>query len=453
MAPVDRRLVAALVIGAALGMADATIVAVALDPISRRFAVPLAAAQATLVVYLVTVTALLPLLGRAADAVGRRRAYLAGFAIFAAASALAAVAPTFGVLLAARAAQAVGGGLLTSGSLALVAQHIPRRRTGRAVAVLVVAQAVAGLLAPPVGGLLVSAGGWRAVFWAGVPVAAAGALLAMRTVPHTASVAVERLRVSDLGGAAVLGLLLLGAGATLESVGVRPLLGAPAWLWPALALAGAAGLVPAARGRRPPVDTRLLHGRFGAASVATMLSTGSLMTCFALLPFWLEDAHGASAALAGLAFLPVGAGIAATSRHGGRLGDRGATRRVTAVGMSIAAAGLVVAALAAVTDAWWLLALGLLVLGGGNGLFSSPNTAAAMRVAPRSLLGTAAGLLSTARSVGVVVGLGAAGAAYTVATQGGGAARADHAAAAIFAVAAGICAAVAVISHRVYRTA
>ncbi|TMD05799.1 MAG: tetratricopeptide repeat protein [Chloroflexi bacterium] len=102
-------------------------------------------------------------------------------------------------------------------------------------------------------------------------------------------------------------------------------------------------------GRAPIIDRRWLGGRFGAATLATLLSTGSLMSCFALLPFWLENAHGASAAVAGVAFLPIGAGIALTSRRSGRLGDAGRTAETTAAGMLIAACGFLGTALA---DDW-----------------------------------------------------------------------------------------------------
>ena len=445
-----RLLKPALVLGAFVGMADATVVAVALEPLGRHYGISLSAAQAVLGIYLVTVTATIPVLGRLGDVAGRRRAYLAGFGVFAAGSVLAALAPTFGVLLLGRAVQAVGGGLLTAGSLALITQHAPARGAGRSVALLVVAQAVAGLVGPPVGGLLVVLGGWQAVFWAGVPVAAAGALLTLVAVPAGGH---ERARGGiDPLGALGLGGLLLGLGAGIGSLRGPDLAGLPAWAWLGIATAGAALLAAAEpRVRHPLLDRRLLRGRFGVAAMATLLSTGSLMSCFALVPFWLEGAHGASAGLAGAAFIPLAVGMALTSRRAGRLGDLGHTRVVTGLGMLVAAAGLGLMALTALTRAWPLLLLGLLVLGCGNGLFSSPNTAAAMTVAPRSALGSASAFLSTARNAGVIVGLGVTGAVYGTAAGGGAGAHADAAAAALFGAAALVCIAVAGLARRVYR--
>ena len=188
--------------------------------------------------------------------------------------------------------------------------------------------------------------------------------------------------------------------------------------------------------------------------MATLLSTGTLMSCFALLPFWLEQAHGAAPVLAGLAFVPIALGVGAPSAQGGRLSDAGRTRLATAAGMALAAFGFLLAAYAAHTDAWWLLLTGLLFLGLGNGFFSSPNTSAAIRVAPRDALGSAAAFLSTARNAGVIVGLAVTGAVYTAfVTTHTPAQTADGVATAVFLVAAGVCGVVAVLAARAYRMA
>src|ERR1700683_3231996 len=101
-------LVGAIALGAFVGMLDATIVAVALDPITRHFALPLASGQEVIAIYLVVVMATLPTIGRLSDRFGRRRAHIGGFAMFGVGSFVAAVAPSFGILLLGRMVQAVG---------------------------------------------------------------------------------------------------------------------------------------------------------------------------------------------------------------------------------------------------------------------------------------------------------------------------------------------------------
>ncbi len=439
-------LVGAIALGAFVGMLDATIVAVALGPITRRFALPLAAGQEVIAIYLVVVMATLPTIGRLSDRFGRRRAYIGGFAVFALGSLLAATASTFTILLVGRMVQAVGGGVLMAGSLALIAEHVPRRRTGRSVAVMVTTQAVAGLIGPPLGGLLVALGGWQAVFWAGLPLGVVGVILTMTAVPASAA---HRDSTVDVPGAVLVSAIFLGVGAGISSLAAPAFGDIPAIAWFSVAWIALLLLLPAELiARKPLVDGRLFRqSSFVAATIATLLSTGTLMSCFAILPFWLEEAHGVTPVVAGLAFLPIGIGVGATSRAGGRMGDAQRTRVVTAAGMCLAASGFVIAAFATRGVSWPLLLTGLFMIGCGNGLFSSPNTSAAIRLAPRDALGSAAALLSSARNAGVITGLGITGAIYTAA----GAARADAATASIFAGAAVICVVVAVIAAMTYR--
>jgi EmrB/QacA subfamily drug resistance transporter len=439
-------LVGAIALGAFVGMLDATIVAVALDPITKRFALPLASGQEVIAIYLVVVMATLPTIGRLADRFGRRRAYLGGFAMFGVGSLVAAVAPSFGILLLGRMVQAVGGGVLMAGSLALIAEHAPRKRTGRSVAVMVTTQAVAGLIGPPLGGLLVVIGGWQAVFWVGVPLAAIGIVLTLAAVPSSVP---QRGAAIDVPGAVLISAIFLGVGAGISSLAAPAFGQIPAIAWFSVAWIALLLLLPAEMiARKPLVDGRLFRQpRFMSATGATLLSTGTLMSCFAILPFWLEQAHGVTPVVAGLAFLPIGVGVGATSRFGGRMGDAKRTQMVTVAGMCLAAVGFVLAAFATHGVDWPLLLVGLFMVGSGNGLFSSPNTSAAMRLAPRDALGGAAAVLSSGRNAGVIIGLGITGAIYTAA----GATHADVAAAGIFGGAAAICVVVAVIAAATYR--
>ena len=419
-----------------------------MTPITKHFSLPLASGQEVIAIYLVVVMATLPTIGRLSDRFGRRKAYIGGFVLFGLGSVVAAIAPSFAILLVGRMVQAVGGGVLMAGSLALIAEHVPRRKTGRSVAVMVTTQAIAGLIGPPLGGVLVAIGGWQAVFWAGLPLAVVGIVLTVTAVPASTA---HRDSSIDIPGAVLLSAIFLGVGAGISSL-AAPVFGQiPAVAWFSVAWIAFLLLVPAEMiARRPLVDRRLFRqSRFMSATVATLLSTGTLMSCFAILPFWLEQAHGVTPVVAGLAFLPIGIGVGATSRAGGRLGDASRTGIVTTAGMGTAALGFILAAFATHHVVWPLLLVGLFLVGCGNGFFSSPNTSAAIRLAPRDALGSAAALLSAARNAGVITGLGITGAIYTAA----GTANADGAAGTIFWGAAVICLVVAAIAALTYRPA
>jgi EmrB/QacA subfamily drug resistance transporter len=438
--------VSAIALGAFVGMVDATIVAVALDPITRHFGIPLASGQEVIALYLVIVTATVPTIGRLADRFGRRKAYTAGFVCFGLGSLVAAIAPSFGILLVGRVVQALGGGMLMAGSLALIAEHAPRKRTGRSVAVLVTTQAVAGLIGPPLGGLLVALGGWQTVFWAGVPIAVAGVVVTFAAVP----VSTQRKQGGiDIPGAVLLAVLFFGLGAGISSLAAPVFGSVPSIAWFSVAWISLLLLVSAEFiAPKPMMDPRFLRrSRFVSATAATFLSTGTLMSCFAILPYWLEQGHNIGPVIAGLAFLPIGIGVGATSRAGGRMGDARKTRLATSGGMLVAACGFVLAAFATHGLDWPLLLVGLFMVGCGNGFFSSPNTAAAISLAPKDALGGAAGFLSAARNTGVITGLGITGAIYTAARM----TTVDAATASIFGGAAAICVVVGVIALVTYR--
>jgi len=313
--------------------------------------------------------------------------------------------------------------------------------------VMVTTQAVAGLIGPPLGGLLVALGGWQAVFWAGLPLGLLGIVLTLTAVPSSVT---HRDGGIDIPGAVLLSTIFLGVGAGISSLAAPAFGRIPAIAWFSVAWIALLLLVPAELiASKPVVDRRLFRQpRFVSAMVATLLSTGTLMSCFAILPFWLEEAHGVAPVIAGLAFLPIGVGVGATSRAGGRMGDARRTRLVTTAGMGLAALGFSLAGLATHGVSWPLLLTGLFMIGCGNGLFSSPNTAAAMGLSPRDTLGGAAALLSAARNAGVITGLGITGAIYTAA----GSSKADAATASIFGAAAVICVVVAAIAAVTYRT-
>src|ERR1700730_6102486 len=273
MTPARRSwMVGAIALGAFVGMLDATVFPGALAPITRRFAHPLASGQEVIAIYLVVVMATLPTIGRLSDRFGRRRAYVGGFGLFGIGSIVAATAPSFGILLAGRMVQAVGGGVLMAGSLALIAEHVPRRRTGRSVAVMVTTQAVAGLIGPPLGGLLVALGGWQAVFWAGLPLAVLGIVLTLAAVPSSVA---HRESGIDIPGAVLLSTIFLGVGAGISSLAAPALGRIPAIAWFSVAWIALLLLVPAELiASKPVVDRRLFRQpRFVSAMVATLLST------------------------------------------------------------------------------------------------------------------------------------------------------------------------------------
>ncbi|MBV8301556.1 MAG: MFS transporter [Candidatus Dormibacteraeota bacterium] len=423
-------------IGAFMGQLDASIVTVALPTLAADFHAPLGAVEWVVLAYVLVLVAAIVLVGRLADRAGRRTLYLAGFAVFVVGSAACAVAPSLGLLIAARVLQGGGAVLLQANSVALIADVMPPDRIGAGIGVQGAAQAVGLAVGPSAGGALIALAGWRAIFLINIPAGilgiAAGLLLLPRDASHR-SLPASRIDIPATAAFA------LAAGSAVALLSLAAVPGEPAWLFAALGLAAVTGAATAwSRQRRRPdalIENDLLRRRpFLTGGAAALLSYGTLFGLLLLVPF-LVEASGGGALRAGLELtvLPVALGLAAP--FGGRLADRHGARLPAVAGMAMAAAAL--AALAIAPGSTPIRLVALAVGGAGQGLFIPAMNASVMRAAPAGRTGAAAGAVNLVRSAGTALGVAAAGVALALSGP-----RAGFALLAAFAASAGLIAAV-----------
>jgi EmrB/QacA subfamily drug resistance transporter len=409
-----------------MGQLDASIVTLALPRLGAELNAHVGAVEWVALSYLLVLVATVAIVGRIADAVGRKLLYVYGFAVFTAGSALCGLAPTLGVLIAARVLQAIGAAMLQANSIALITEATPRPQLGRAIGVQGTAQALGLALGPAVGGALMALGGWRLIFLVNIPAGAVGLVLGWLLVPRSRSR--RPLGKQDRPGALLLAIAAVGPMAYLS------LAGRDGYADPALLLALAAGIAAAVafvrRERRieePLIDLSL----FGRPALRTGLSTGliSYLVLFGTLfvvPYYLT-ARGAGAAQIGLelSVLPVALGIAAPIA--GRLVTDARSRLLTGGGMVLTAAGLLAAALS--HDTAGQLG-GLALTGLGLGAFTPANNATIMAASPAGHTGSVGGVLNMTRGLGTALGVTLTGALFTAVSTaghgigGGGAARA-----------------------------
>src|ERR1700690_4002665 len=205
------RILAVLAAVAFMAQLDLFIVNIAVPAIGRSFGGSLSGLSWVLNAYAIIFAALLVPAGRLADHFGRRRFLLVGVAVFTLASAACAAAPTLGVLVAARAVQAVGAALIVPTSLGLLYPAFPKRQHAMVVGVWAGVAAVAGTAGPPVGGLLVGVN-WRWIFLINVPIGVATLIAGRRILPEVRAAAGSRLPdwVSSVLLLASVTLLVLG---------------------------------------------------------------------------------------------------------------------------------------------------------------------------------------------------------------------------------------------------
>jgi EmrB/QacA subfamily drug resistance transporter len=404
-----RRILAATILGSSLAFIDGSVVNVALPAIQRGLAADAAAAQWIVNAYLLLLGALVLIGGALGDRFGRRRVFLIGICIFTAASVGCGLAPNVATLIGARALQGLGAALLTPASLAILGASFDERERGAAIGAWAGFGALTTAAGPVLGGWLVDAVSWRAIFLINVPLAGAAILLTLRAVPESRDDGAARL---DWAGAALVssGLAALAWGLTaLPERGlaspaiIAALLGGAAlllaFLWTERASANA--MMPLA----------LYRSRvFSGVNLLTFLLYFALAGALFFLPYALIRLGGYSATAAGAALLPFALVMGLGSPIAGQLADRFDARLLLVGGPVVAAAGLVLLALAELEKPYRVAVLpGILVLALGMTLTVAPLTATVMGAVDERHAGLASGVNNAVARVASLLAVAALG--------------------------------------------
>jgi EmrB/QacA subfamily drug resistance transporter len=392
---------------------DGSVVNAMLPIIERSMGASVATIEWVVTAYLLVVSALLLGMGRLGDMRGHRKIYLAGFAIFVVSSVLCGAAPSAHALIAFRALQGVGAAMLFASSPAILTSSFPASERGRALGLQAMMTYIGLTTGPALGGWLTHIFGWRSIFYINVPVGLTAMWLSARVV-RDAPRPVRDERFDFLGGA----LFALGLTTLLLALNQGHV-----WGWGSrriLALLALSVLLLAAfirvelRVRHPMLDLGLFGSRaFSAATASAVLNYICAYSVVFILPFYLIRGRGFGPARAGLILTAQTVIMAIVSPLSGTLSDRIGARLLTTSGMAFISGGLLLLARLGPTSPLHSVIIALAVVGLGAGLFGSPNNSALMGAAPRERQGIAAAMMATARNVGMVLGVGLAGAVFT----------------------------------------
>jgi EmrB/QacA subfamily drug resistance transporter len=401
-------------LGTFLGAAQGSTVNLALPDIGRDLGIAIDLTGWVVSAFLLAVTVLLLVAGRASDLLGHRKVYLVGQLLFGLASLVAGLCDGIGTLIAARLVQGCGGAMVMATGPALLTTSFPPSQRGRALGMLATATYTGLTIGPPIGGWIVAQFSWRWVFFLNLPVALLITALGWLYLPR----AVRRRAVPfDWGGAAalVLGLpLLLVALAQGER-----------WGWGSeltLTCAAAGGLLVALfvilqrRGSSPLLDFGLFRSRvFTGAVLSALGNYVALFIPIILLPFYLIEALDVTPSRAGLLLSAQPIMMAVVTSPSGRLSDRIGSRGLATGGLLVLAVGLAGLATVGPTTSTFVVAAWLAVMGLGTGIFISPNSSALMGAAPPAQQGVAGSVMAVARSLGMIIGVAAATSIYVAA--------------------------------------
>lgn len=406
-------ILATVLIGATMSALDVSIVNIAMPTLKADFVVSLATIEWVAMAYMLTLTIFLPLFGRIADMYGRSRLYNAGFVVFTIGSAFCGMSPSAGFLIGSRALQAVGAGLLQANSIAIITAAFPPSERGRAIGIQGAVQAIAMSIGPFLGGILIAAMGWRAVFYINVPIGIVGTLAALLILPRDETER-QKEKVDYLGAALFTsGLLLLvlalNEAAKLGLASPRIIL----YFGLSVALLGLF-VITELKVRYPLVDLKMFKSfAFSAGNMTGMMSYYVLFSIMFLMPFYLERVVGYSVALTGSLLVPIPLSMAVVAPLAGSVSDRHGPRLMTTAGMLLCALACFLLMLLGESSHLAVLVSILIMLGMGMGLFTPPNNSSIMGAAPKDNLSVAGGLLNMMRSLGLIFGVDVSGLIFT----------------------------------------
>jgi MFS family permease len=402
----EGRFVLAMVMtGVFLSTMDSGMMNVALPTILSTFSLTLQEAEFLVSIYLGTITVSLVFWGRLADSLGRGRVYLLGVVIFAMGSLCCYTAPTFSLLLASRFLQALGAAMMMATGPALIKTVFPSDHLGRSLGLVGIATACGLLSGPLISGLILHHGSWRHIFLVSLPVCLLVVLFARAFGLQRLGVPVakEKSAFDWLGSGCWVALVVMG----LTLLHRLDHLFAPANLLMALiwVLLLWCFVRVEVRAAHPILPLQLLRQRYYWVAVLTAaLSFATMFIVLVVTPFYLTYALQLPVKEVGKMMTAVPAMLILLSPVSGRLYDKIGARFLTTAGLGLCCLALLGLASLNGESELTEVALFLALLGAGQSVFLTPNSASVLSQVDELWVGITAGILATARNFGMVIG-------------------------------------------------
>ncbi len=403
--------------GVFMSTLDSSMVNIALPFIMKDFHSSLADTQWVVMIYLLTITASLLFWGHLSDRLGRGKIYTSGLLIFGLGSLACAYAPVLTFLIVARFCQALGAAMLMAAGPAIIKETFPREQLGRGLGLIGMAVSLGLMSGPSLGGFLLELASWRVLFFITVPLGLIFAFLAIRILPGPTKHYTGQLDwLGSLTWATA--LVLLSLALTHAS--------SPSWSTSRLILTGSAGagvlgcfIAIESRLPHPLLTMSLFRNRhFSLAIVSAVLSFMVLFAVILLIPFHLDRVLSLPPSRIGLVMLAIPSSILVVSPLAGWLSDYVGARFISTLGLSVSTIGVFLLTTIQASTPPLTIAGQLMLVGLGQALFLSPNSASVLSHVEVSKAGAAAALLATARNLGMLLGIAQAALIFSLFFRG-----------------------------------
>jgi EmrB/QacA subfamily drug resistance transporter len=383
---------------------DSSIVNVALPVMSDSMHVTSESIAWIVSAYLIAISAAILIFGKLGDILGQTKVFQFGLIVFTAGSFLCGVTDSFGWLILARVVQAIGAAGTMANSQGIITRSFPENERGRALGINGAFVALGSLFGPPLGGFIISVASWEYLFWINVPIGIIVFLLGIKVYPKNTRT--EKIKIDALGAALFVVAIVPLFIALEQSI----TLGFAHFMIIACLVASAIGFIlfykVEKRGKTPLLPMDIFKNKWFTVSLfCAFISFIAISFSNIIMPFYLQDLLKLSPAMAGLflAIFPLVLGIIAPIS--GYLSDRIGSEFLTLLGLILTAVGLFLVSTLDKNPSFAIMGFFIALIGGGNGLFQSPNNSLVMSSLPKKDLGIGGSLNALVRNIGLVVGI------------------------------------------------
>lgn len=401
-------------VGVLISTMDSSMINVALPSIMRSFSASLATTQLIVLAYLSTITITLVLWGHLADILGKGRIYLLGILIFAVASIGCSLAASSVQLVSIRCVQGAGAAMMMSSGPAIIKSVFPPEQIGRGLGLVGLATSIGLMSGPVISGLIIQHFSWRAVFLVTLPLSLSVYVVGRFKIGLVKSPDARHFKHTFDW----LGFSLWAAAIALfiAVISFHALMSGAVIAGVSFCLVAVIGTfcLHERRAIQPLLPYALFRRRyFATASVTSTLSFTVLFMVILLLPFYLDYVVTLPADRIGLVMLALPSSLVVVSPFAGWLYDHIGARLPTTLGLAVCCLATAKMTMLHAETSIASIVISLAVLGAGQALFLSPNSASVLARVEERFVGIASGILATARNVGMLLGVGVAGAVFS----------------------------------------
>jgi EmrB/QacA subfamily drug resistance transporter len=403
-----------VMIGAFMSMFDSGVVNVGLPVMASQFKVDISSIQWITSIYLLVMSALLPILGTVADNYGRRKIYNMGFFVISIFTLLCGFSVNLPMLIVMRILQAIGGAMVMANGMAIATENYPPNQRGKNIGLLATTMAIGSIAGPPLGGLAIGLWGWRSVFYLTFIVSIAGFIVSYLSIPRDKKVRNEQFRFDYFGS------LLLVLAITSFIYGFSNV-NKFAWSNPlvygsiAIFAVSLVTFIIYERNKLYPImDLSLFKNwKFTSSIIASLLSFITMYSPTVLIPFYYQKVLGFSTGKSGLYMMAFPIAMAIISPFSGALSDKIGAVILTSSGLVINGIALILLANTTLNTPVILIVIYLALMGLSLGFFQSPNNSSIMGNVPKNKLGAANGITQLVKNLGMVIGIAFSVALFT----------------------------------------